>query len=139
MAVNIIQRHGLVPKEAFPETKSSSATAQMNARLKDILRTSAYELREILINDVSMEDARIYKNKRMKDIYRLLCIHLGGCSVNVYTIYYTILYSALLCYTMLYSATLCYTLLSYTIYYILHTTIYYILYRNTSRRISLAI
>ena len=41
MAMNLIRKHGLVPKSAFPESKSSSATRWMNASLKDLLRSSA--------------------------------------------------------------------------------------------------
>ena len=41
MAMNLIRKHGLVPKSAFPESKSSSATRWMNASLKDLPRSSA--------------------------------------------------------------------------------------------------
>ena len=45
MAMNLIRKHGLVPKAAYPESHSSSQTQFMNATLKEILRTAAYELR----------------------------------------------------------------------------------------------
>lgn len=77
MAVNIIRRHGLVPKEVFPESKSSSATVHMNARLKDLLRTSACEIRDIIASGGSTDAARAHKEARMQDIWRILCIHLG--------------------------------------------------------------
>jgi bleomycin hydrolase len=48
MAMNLIRKHGLVPKTAFPESKSSSNTGRMNAILKHILRTTASELRAII-------------------------------------------------------------------------------------------
>mmetsp|Transcript_10865 Transcript_10865/g.17691 ORF Transcript_10865/g.17691 Transcript_10865/m.17691 type:complete len:461 (-) Transcript_10865:1590-2972(-) len=83
MATNLIRKHGLVPKSIYPESQSSSATAMMNATLKSILRTSACEIRAIL-NDPSepntatkLDSARVYKEKRMEDIWRILCIHLG--------------------------------------------------------------
>ena len=38
MAVNIIHKHGLVPKSVMPETESSSSTGQMNKVLKYKLR-----------------------------------------------------------------------------------------------------
>lgn len=50
MAINIINKHGLVPKDVFPESQSSSATLHMNARLKDLLRSSACELRVSELN-----------------------------------------------------------------------------------------
>jgi len=77
MAINIIRRHGLVPKDVFPESQSSSATLQMNARLKDLLRSSACELRNILEQGGSVEAARKHKEACMKDVWRVLCIHLG--------------------------------------------------------------
>ena len=76
MAMNLI-RHGLVPKSAYPESQSSSSTRYMNANLKDILRTGACEIREILDSGGSSAEARAHKDSRLADIWRILCIHLG--------------------------------------------------------------
>ena len=48
MAMNLIRKHGLVPMSAYPESHSSSNTRSMNTVLKDILRTTASEIRGIL-------------------------------------------------------------------------------------------
>jgi bleomycin hydrolase len=80
MAVNLIRKHGLVPKNAYPESQSSSETRWMNANLQDILRSSACELREILGSSPSAESiarAKEHKEVRLADIWRFLCIHLG--------------------------------------------------------------
>lgn len=77
MAMNLIRKHGLVPKSAYPESNSSSSTRWMNAILKDILRSTASEIREIIGSGGTVEDARTHKESRMKDIWRVLCIHLG--------------------------------------------------------------
>jgi bleomycin hydrolase len=77
MAMNLIRKHGLVPKSAYPESVSSSSTRFMNAILKDILRSGASELREILDNGGSEKDARAHKDKRVGDVWKILCIHLG--------------------------------------------------------------
>ncbi len=77
MAMNLIRKHGLVPKSAYPESHSSSNTRWMNAVLKDILRSSASELRSILDGGGSSKEARAHKESRMADIWRILCIHLG--------------------------------------------------------------
>lgn len=77
MAMNLIRKHGLVPKSAYPESNSSSSTRWMNSILKDILRSTASELREIIGSGGTVEDARTHKESRMKDIWRVLCIHLG--------------------------------------------------------------
>ena len=77
MATNLVRKHGLVPKTAYPESNSSSATRWMNAELKDILRSSASEIREIIDGGGTVEEARAHKKKRIADIWRMLCIHLG--------------------------------------------------------------
>ena len=77
MAMNLIRKHGLVPKSAYPESDSSSATRWMNAELKNILRSSACEIRAIVDGGGSVEDAREHKEKRIADIWNMLCIHLG--------------------------------------------------------------
>ena len=77
MATNLIRKHGLVPKTAYPETKSSSRTRWMNGILKDILRSGASEIREILDNGGTEKEARAHKESRLADVWRILCIHLG--------------------------------------------------------------
>ena len=77
MAMNLIRKHGLVPMSAYPESHSSSNTRSMNTVLKDILRTTASEIRGILDGGGSNNEARNHKEGRMKEIWRVLCIHLG--------------------------------------------------------------
>ena len=77
MAMNLIRKHGLVPKSAYPESYSSSNTRWMNTVLRDILRTSSSEIRSILSQGGAVEDARKHKEERMSEIWRILCIHLG--------------------------------------------------------------
>ena len=77
MATNLIRKHGLVPMSAYPESHSSSSTRSMNTVLKDILRTTASEIRGILDDGGSKNEARKHKEERMKEIWRVLCIHLG--------------------------------------------------------------
>lgn len=83
MATNLIRKHGLVPKTAFPETHSSSNTMWMNAILKDILRSSACEIRTLLESGATIEEARAHKEKRVEDIWRVLCIHLGNSACTI--------------------------------------------------------
>ena len=77
MAMNLIRKHGLVPQSAYPESHSSSETRFMNATLKEILRTAAYELRNLVDKGGSAEAVQSHKEARMADIWRVLCIHLG--------------------------------------------------------------
>ena len=77
MAMNLIRKHGLVPMSAYPESHSSSSTRSMNGILKDVLRSTASEIRAILDNGGSEKEARGHKDSRMGEIWRILCIHLG--------------------------------------------------------------
>ena len=77
MAINVINKYGLVPKSAYPESQSSSSTRWMNANLRLLVRAIASELRTLIDAGSSAKQAREHKVKRMEDVWRLLCIHLG--------------------------------------------------------------
>nr|AIF16369.1 Bleomycin hydrolase (pepC) [uncultured marine group II/III euryarchaeote KM3_74_A11] len=77
MAINVINKHGMVPKSAYPESQSSSSTRWMNANLRLLVRSIASEIRSMIDDGSSKAQARAHKKKRMKDVWRLLCIHLG--------------------------------------------------------------
>jgi bleomycin hydrolase len=71
MFVNVVHKHGLVPKTAMPETQSSSCTAKMNMILKWKLRSGAELLRE------AGADMETVREEVLSGIWRILCIHLG--------------------------------------------------------------
>ena len=71
MFVNVVNKHGLVPKTAMPETQSSSCTAKMNMILKWKLRSGAELLRE------AGADMETVREEVLSGIWRILCIHLG--------------------------------------------------------------
>jgi bleomycin hydrolase len=71
MFVNVVHKHGLVPKTAMPETQSSSCTAKMNMILKWKLRSGAELLRE------AGADMEVVREEVLSGIWRILCIHLG--------------------------------------------------------------
>jgi len=75
MFVNIISKHGLVPKSAMPETESSSATMKMNMILKWKLRSGAEQLRLAVEEGADPESVR---TEILSGIWRILCIHLGS-------------------------------------------------------------
>ncbi len=77
MFVNLVQRHGLVPKDLMPETQSSSNTARMNAVLKGFLRRFAGDLRAAMAGGACVEEARCIKDAQLATIWRVLCTHLG--------------------------------------------------------------
>ena len=77
MFINIIKKHGLVPKSAMPETESSSNTPRMNAILIAKLREGAKLLRSHLKTNQNGDSLQAIKDSIVADVYRILCIHLG--------------------------------------------------------------
>lgn len=77
MFANIVRKYGVVPKEAMPETISSSATREMCSLLTRLLRGDAYQLRSAYRDGASQKSLQEQKDAMMLDVYRLLCICLG--------------------------------------------------------------
>jgi bleomycin hydrolase len=77
MFVNIVRKHGLVPKAVMPETESSSNSARMNSMLVRKLQEGAKTLRELCAGGASLQEARGAKSEILKVVHRILCIHLG--------------------------------------------------------------
>ncbi|HED53044.1 MAG TPA: aminopeptidase [Phycisphaerales bacterium] len=76
MFVNIVRKHGLVPKAVMPETNSSSNTGQMNALLLTKLRRAASTIRR-LAEQGKNDQIESEKIEIMADVFRMLSIHLG--------------------------------------------------------------
>lgn len=77
MFVNIVRKHGLVPKALMPETESSSKTWRMNSILVHKLREAAKTLRGLRAGGASLAETRATKLEILKAVHRILCIHLG--------------------------------------------------------------
>ena len=71
MFVALVEKYGVVPKYAMPETESSSNTKLMNDTLENLLRRGARDVR------AAQEEAHTVKREVMRQIYRVLCMHLG--------------------------------------------------------------
>ncbi len=76
MFVNIVKKYGLVPKYAYPESQTSSATVQLNKYLCKILRKYTTELRDAVKNE-GVQKARELKEEVLKDVYNVLTSTLG--------------------------------------------------------------
>ncbi|MDR2896188.1 MAG: C1 family peptidase [Propionibacteriaceae bacterium] len=74
MFVSLVEKYGVVPKYAMPETESSSNTAAMNKLLKTFLRRAALELRSAVSTAGDVEALRL---QFVAQAYRILSIHLG--------------------------------------------------------------
>lgn len=77
MLVNLINKHGLIPKKCFPETFSCEQSVRLNAILKSKLREFAKELRDMAANDSTDEELQAKIDKQMSTVYRVVGICLG--------------------------------------------------------------
>ncbi len=77
MLCNLVNKYGVVPKDAMPETASSSSTREMTRYMTKKLREFACMLREGHEAGKSIEALRGKKDGMMQDIYNILCICLG--------------------------------------------------------------
>lgn len=71
MLVNVIEKYGVVPKDAMPETCQSSMTGPMNQLISIQLRRNGLRLRRAVL---AGEDPQPLKEQMMLEMYRLLCI-----------------------------------------------------------------
>ena len=77
MLCSLVNKYGLVPKSAMPESYSSSATSEMCSYMTEKLREFACILRHAHNDGESMEQLRARKEEMMQTIYNMLCISLG--------------------------------------------------------------
>ena len=73
----LVEKYGVVPKEAMPETACSQNTGQLDAYLTRYLRSCAHALRTAHENGSDAADLRAQKKQMMDNVYRLLVICLG--------------------------------------------------------------
>ena len=74
MFVALVEKYGVVPKYAMPETESSSNTRAMNQTLQKLLRRGARDIRRAFAEGA---DPRAVKAAVLEQAYRVLAIHLG--------------------------------------------------------------
>ena len=77
MACSLVQKYGVVPKEAFPESQSTHASRKMNYIIANKLREFAGTLRTAVADGTPMDDIRAQKASMVKTIHKILMIHLG--------------------------------------------------------------
>ena len=75
--VNLIEKYGVVPKEIMPETENSSKSKMMNKALETMVRQYAVELRAMHQAGKKIVELRTRKMEMLKNVYRLLVLHLG--------------------------------------------------------------
>lgn len=74
---DLVQKYGLVPKEAMAETHNSENTSEMTALLKRKLREFGLQLREQSEQGASQKALEKNKVEMLKTIYRMLVLGYG--------------------------------------------------------------
>ncbi|XP_022904570.2 bleomycin hydrolase [Onthophagus taurus] len=88
MFVNLVKKHGLMPKKNFPESFSCENSLRMNALLKSKLREYAKTLRDLIVSDKNEDEIKATIENMMENIYRIVGICLGIPSESfVWTFY----------------------------------------------------
>ena len=77
MFCNIVEKYGIIPKGAMPETTPSSNSAEMNKFLHIKLREFAAKLRNMYQKGALVNDLSIEKDEMMAEIFKILCMFLG--------------------------------------------------------------
>lgn len=77
MFCGLVEKYGVVPKDAMPETACSSATGEMDKFLTLKLREYACSLRAMHAKGCSMDELAAKKEGMLSTIYRMLAICLG--------------------------------------------------------------
>ncbi len=78
MLCNLIEKYGVVPLDAMPETACSSATREVTVYMTRRLREFACELREAHAAGKTAEELRGQKEVMLCNIYNMLCIAFGN-------------------------------------------------------------
>lgn len=77
MLCGLVDKYGVVPKYAMPESKASSASGEMDSVLTVKLREDACRLRSAYTAGAKREELAVRKEEMLGEIYRILCICLG--------------------------------------------------------------
>lgn len=75
--VNLIGKYGVVPKSAMDETFASGLTRQIDARLRTVLRATAWKIRDAVLVGAGPETTGSIITGGLRDAHRVLSIHLG--------------------------------------------------------------
>ena len=77
IAVTLINKYGLVPKQVYPESFSSSYTEEVDDFINNLLTKTAFVMRTMMHSGATVEEARQVKWKCVAQCHRVLTIHMG--------------------------------------------------------------
>jgi bleomycin hydrolase len=76
--VGLIEKYGLVPKAVMPDTSHTDSSSAMNSILETVLRDAAAAIRSLAARGAGEGEMRLKKAAALKNVYRLLVLHLGA-------------------------------------------------------------
>jgi len=77
MIVNLVEKYGIVPKDAYPDAAGSESSRWFDQYLTTKLREDAAKLRDLHSKGKKRPDLEEEKKTMIAEIYRMLCIALG--------------------------------------------------------------
>ena len=77
MIVNLVKKYGVCPKDAYPESFSSSNTQDMDKYLTLKLREYACTLRKYFEKGEDKDALRLHKEEMLEEVYQILSLSLG--------------------------------------------------------------
>lgn len=77
MLVNVVEKHGLVPKACFPDAFSAEASLRMGRMINNKMREFCMCLHRMVNDKKSDEEIAAEKMKMLEEIYRMCSISLG--------------------------------------------------------------
>lgn len=79
-AADLINKYGVIPAYAMPETNASDNTSEFNAVLKKMLRKNGIELRQMVTDNSKDIDKRV--EEMLSEVYKLCVYSFGQPPVN---------------------------------------------------------
>ncbi len=76
--VALAGKYGLVPRAVMPDTSNTDSSTSMNTVLNTVLRDAAAGIRKQAAGGAGIEELRRQKTAVLKNVYRLLVLHLGS-------------------------------------------------------------
>ncbi|KAJ2778058.1 bleomycin hydrolase [Coemansia javaensis] len=77
MFAAVVEKYGVVPKEAYPETHHSEGTWELSGLLKKRMRENGMRLRKSHRAGASIEELRAQKQAMVEEAHRILAIMMG--------------------------------------------------------------
>ncbi len=73
----LIEKYGVVPLEAMPDTAVTKNTSEFNPVLNRVLREDAFKLRKLVREGKSEKEVDDARRAMLSEIYRILCVSFG--------------------------------------------------------------